>query len=158
MAKKKKVELEDDLNLLVMMWDEGTFASVIKNGNQEVAQFADIYWDNTVACDQKDPLTKVMLFKELAKMPELSAEDRCRVALNTVIRLRDGSFRPVGTRQDIEQLMGRLWKEGADQKLREACEAALREHVVYCALCAAQYGPNTLLAQRRILSAWLVQK
>jgi hypothetical protein len=159
MAKKtKKTELEDDLNLVMMMWDEGTFSSMIRNGNAEVARFADTYWEALAAAGQKDSLTKTQFFKELTKMPELNAEDRCRVALNTVIRLRENSFRAVGTRADISSMIERLYREGADQKLRQACLYALDENVYGCATLAAQYGPKELLACRRILSAWMVQK
>ncbi len=159
MAKKtKKTELEDDLNLVMTMWDEGTFSSMIRNGNAEVARFADHYWDSLQAAGQKDPLTKTQLFKELAKMPELSAEDRCRVALNTVMRMRENSFRAVGTRADISSLIERLYRDGPDQHLRNACLSALDENVYGCAMLAAQYGPKALLACRRILSAWMVQK
>lgn len=159
MAKKpKKTELEDDLNLVIMMWDEGTFASMIRNGNAEVARFADHYWCMLHAMGQKESLTKTQLFKELSKMPELDAEDRCRVALNTVIRLRENSFRPVGTRADITNLIERLYREGPDQKLRQACLYALDQNVYGCAVLAAGYGPKELLACRRILSAWMVQK
>jgi hypothetical protein len=157
MAKKKKAELEDDFNLVITMWGEGTFSSMIKNGNAEVAHFADNYWDNLTQAGMKDALTKIAFFKMLMLMPELSAEDRCRVALNTAMRLRATGFRPVGTRKDILDLAERLWKP-ADQPLRDACGAALNDDVYACADFASGYGPNHILSARRILSAWMVQK
>ncbi len=159
MAKKpKKTELEDDLNIVITMWDGGTFSSMIQNGNAAVANFADDYWSNIEDAGQKDPLTKIAFFKELIRMPELNAEDRCRVALNTAMRLRENSFRAVGTRADIAQLIERLWKDGADQRLRDACISALQDDVYECATWACSYGANHILGARRILSAWMVQK
>lgn len=160
MAKKPKTnpEEEDKTSLLLMMWGEGSFESLLPT-NAAIARFADYYWQLLVEAGHRDHLSKTEFFKALLKLPVLSPDDRCRSAINTVIRMRNDGVRAVGTLNDLKNLRERLvGYDGYRGSLCTSVEFALNGDVYACAVHAAAYGPVLHLTARQILSSWVMQR